>query len=203
MTLGYIISDEKIEPENNFEVISYSQYDKESHSPALLVGYDKIKELFGDTISILDRKINDDTYWTFTLDEHRSYHDLDTYEFSQHCYGKIVKDVNYYFIDPLLMSEDKHQKMFDKIEKKDDKIITFHHKDMIYIYTKGFILGINIMFYEFIGDDREKIISKIKKLSDVFLQGNEIIIEYKDYMSMYENDYKYIPYLYSIINDER
>jgi hypothetical protein len=59
------------------------------------------------------------------------------------------------------------------------------------------------MFYEFIGDDREKIISKIKELSDVFLHGNEIIIEYKDYMNMYENDYKYIPYLYSIINDER
>jgi len=202
MTIGYIISDERIKPENNFEVISYADYNELIHSPAIFIGFKDVKTMFGESIDILDRKLDNNKYWTFTIDEHRSYHDLDLYEFKKYCYNLIIKDTDYYFIDPLLMSEDKHQRMFDKIEKTDDKIITYHNKDMLYIYTMGVILGINIMFYEFIGDDREKIISKIKKVSDVFLQGNEIIIEYKDFMDMYENDYKYIPYLYSIRKNE-
>ena len=201
MTLGYIISDETIKPEKNFEVIKYSDYDESIHSPALFIGFHKIKTLFGDSISVLDRKIGNDNYWTFTLDEHRSYHDLDSYEFMKHCYNLIIKDVDYYFIDPLLMSGDKHQKMFDRINDKSENIITYHKDNMVYIYANKFILGVNTDFYDFIGDDYKNILDKIKAMSTVFLSGDDIIIEYEDFMYMYENDYKYIPYLYSIIND--
>lgn len=210
MTLGYIISDETIKPEKNFEVIKYSDYDESVHSPALFIGFDKIKTLFGDSISVLDRKIGNDKYWTFTLDEHRSYHDLDTYEFMKYCYNLIIKGVDYYFIDPLLMSEDKtvttfwlnrHEKMFDRIKTKSGDIITYHKDNMVYIYANKFILGVNTDFYEFMGDDNINILDKIKDISTVFLSGDDIIIEYEDFMYMYEHDYKYIPYLYSIIND--
>ena len=99
------------------------------------------------------------------------------------------------------MSEDKHEKMFDRIKTKSGDIITYHKDNMVYIYANKFILGVNTDFYEFMGDDNINILDKIKDMSTVFLSGDDIIIEYEDFMYMYEHDYKYIPYLYSIIND--
>jgi len=99
------------------------------------------------------------------------------------------------------MSGDKHQKMFDRINDKSENIITYHKDNMVYIYANKFILGVNTDFYDFIGDDYKNILDKIKAMSTVFLSGDDIIIEYEDFMCMYEHDYKYIPYLYSIIND--
>ena len=83
-----------------------------------------------------------------------------------------------------------------------DNFITFYYKSMIYIYNKekNVIIGLDLMMLEFLNINIEKIKLKIKSKSSVFLEDNGLIIEYINYVEKLDNDPKYIPFLYSIIN---
>ena len=69
---------------------------------------------------------------------------------------------------------------------------------MVYIYAEKIIFGLDLTLLEFIGFNKEKILSKISKISQVFLSENQIFIEYKKRVENLDNQVKFIPYLYSI-----
>ena len=45
--------------------------------PTLIVGWKKTKELFGDKVSILHKKIEDNLYWTFNEGERKVDYETD------------------------------------------------------------------------------------------------------------------------------
>ena len=51
---------------------------------------------------------------------------------------------------------------------------------------------------EYIGFDVDKVRKKVKDKSIVFLEGEEILIEYQNHLERLDNDIKLIPFLYSI-----
>ena len=56
--------------------------------------------------------------------------------------------------------------------------------------------------YEFVGGNLDKIKNKIKEKSLVFLSGNEVYIEYTNYMERLNHEAKYIPYLEHLKENE-
>ena len=73
---------------------------------------------------------------------------------------------------------------------------------MIYIYGETFIFGVDLKLLRYVGINVNKIKDKIKKISNVFMDDSNVFIEYKKNVEMLDNQVRYIPYLYSIINGE-
>lgn len=203
MKLGVIISDVEMNLGDNFECINYDvTYDYDG-LPTLYVGMAAASDTFSDVtdLDILDRKIDKNTFWTFTRKEHRTHHAEDVMDFIDFCYNKVIENVEYKFIDPLLMSKEYHDLLFSEI-KGGENLISYRNKDMVYLYNSdnfGKIYGINLMFYTYIGVSIDKMLDRINTISSTFLEGEDILIEYKDFMEAYDDQVRYIPYLYSII----
>lgn len=81
-------------------------------------------------------------------------------------------------------------------------IISFVYNDMIYIYGDNFIFGVDLKLMKYIGLNIDKIKTKIKDKSVVFLDNNEILIEYKNYIEELGLQVKYLPFLYYIRNEQ-
>jgi len=198
MTLGIVISDTEIELGDNFKWVHPSDLTSgTTEIPVIYVGMEYTSELLGIELDVMDRCIKPDRFWTFTRKEHRTHHATDMMNFVDYCYNRLIEDVKYVFIDPLLMTEEEHTNLFAGI-KSSGNLVSYINKDMVYMCNDNTIYGINLMFYQYVGLDREKLLVRVNAISDVLLEGDGILIEYNDFMEAYNEQLRYIPYLYSV-----
>jgi len=200
MLLGIVISEKEVKLGENFTWLPFTEARAWDGTPTMCVGMESTGEVFDKELDVMDRKIDENTFWTFTRKEHRTHHAEDIMDFVDFCYNRLIDKVEYKFIDPLLMSEDDHTNLFNKI-KGGDYLVSYKDKDMVYMYERygdGVIYGINLMFYQYMGIDRERMLGRINAISGVLLEGDDILIEYEDFMDAYCEQVQYIPYLHSI-----
>ena len=67
MYVGNIVTTSKIDNENFKICRKLDTID--SNLPTLIIGWENTKELLGDKVSILHKKIDDNTFWTFSAKE--------------------------------------------------------------------------------------------------------------------------------------
>ena len=198
MLIGNIVHNNPKKEYKNFNVVN--ALDKIIEGlPTLIIGWDIVKQINPDA-DFLNRKLSNNISCTFNLTERRDLHEEDLYYFIKNCYNNLISKVKYNYIDFLLFNDNKILEIF-KILKENDKLITFHHGNMIYIYGDNNIYGIDLKVIKYIGRDVNKLIIYLKDLCEVFLSDNEILIEYKVHMDVLNNEIKYIPFLYSINNE--
>jgi hypothetical protein len=164
--------------------------------PTLIIGWDMVKTI-NPNVDFIDKKLSDDVFWTFKKTERRDIFEEDLYNFIHYSYNLLIKNVNYKFIDLILLSELELKNTF-KILKKSTKLIGYKYNNMLYLYTDNTIYGFDLKLLTYLDLDVDKTFEKIKSYCLVFLDHNDILIEYKDIIEMLNNEVKYIPYLYSI-----
>lgn len=199
MKIGNIISEEEILVGEEFNVVS-SLDDIIEGIPTLYVGLDLVKS--DEDLDFLERQLGEHTFWTFTDKEHRNYHIGDLARFINYCYTHLISDIHYIFIDPIQFNKSKMKKVLNKIKSLENSISYVHGEDMIYIYGDNLIFGVDLKLLRFMRMDVDKILSRIKSLSTVFLDNREVFIEYKNYLERLDNQPKYIPFLYSVFKNE-
>jgi len=197
--VGNIVSVNNIDVSDDFNVVS-SMDDIIHGLPTLIVGYDIINKLYPD-FDILDIKVGTDLYWTFKRIENRDKFNEDLDWFITKVYDDLVKGISYLFIDPILLKKESLIKIIRKIHSLKN-IISYLHKDMIYLYGDKIVFGIDLRLLRFLGMDVEKLKSKITLISTDFLEDDEIFIEYKNIVETLGDKVRYIPYLYSIRNEQ-
>lgn len=195
MNIGNIVCDTDLVTPNGFNLFKNIDEIK-NQLPTIIVGYDVVNKLFPN-IDTLNRKIRDNLFWTFRKKEMRDLNAEDIHNFINFSFKFLIKDIKYKFIDPIQYTKTEIDKIFDFI-KSEQKIISYCHNNMIYIYCGNNVFGIDLKLYTYMGFNADKIINKINLLSTVFLVENDIIIEYKEYIERLNYEVKYIPYLYSI-----
>jgi len=196
MKIGNIVSNTTLKVGKEFNVVSSLNNIIEG-IPTLIVGYNIVKEKFGDDLDFIERKI-DGIYWTFTKYEQKKYHTPDLNKFIDYCFKKYVKNINYIFVDPIQFSKNKIKKVINKIQNIKEPITYVTDNNMLYIFGDNLIFGIDLKLIKYIGINDTKIKYRLKSISKAFLEGNEILIEYKDYLERLNNQTKYIPLLHSI-----
>lgn len=197
MKIGNIVSTTKISVSDDFNVVG-SLDEIIQGLPTLIIGWDFVNKYFLD-FDVITKKIDENTSWTFKKTENRSQHEEDIYNFKEKVYKSLVSNIQYIYIDPVLSKKKTIKKIISKI-KSINSIISYHHGSMIYIYGDNLIFGLDLNIIEFMGLKPEKIRTKIKMLSDIFLTENPIFIEYKKMVENLNNQVKFIPVLYSIKN---
>lgn len=199
MVLANIVSNNDLNTSSDFKVVS-SIDNIIDGLPTLIVGYDNVKKYFPD-FDITSNKISEDVYWTFKKNEKRDKYQEDLNFFTKKVYTDLINDLSYVFVDPIHYGKKSMKKILRKIYSS-NIIVSYEHDDMIYIYADKIIFGVDLKLLKFIGFNILKVKTKIKSISTVFLEKNEILIDYKIIMSFFDNKFRYLPYLYFIKNEQ-
>ena len=199
MVIGNVICKKHIKIDKNFNLIKSTNEIVEG-LPTLIVGLDNAKS-FTDKISYLDRKINTNTFWTFTRLEKRDLFEEDLFYFMKFSYDELLKSAKFKFIDLILSDSDEINKVFNEI-KISDNVITFSYENMVYTYINDMIYGFDLRQVDYIGKSKTIFIDKIKDMSNVFLSDEKILIEYKKELSVLNDEIKYVPLIYLLRNNE-
>jgi len=160
----------------------------------LIIGWSTVKEIYGEeNVSIINKKIDDKTFWTFDEKERKVDLEIDLKKFNYQCLDFINKKNNYIFLDLLHDNPKKIRKIIRKIYSLNN-IITMVNGDMVYLFDENLLFGIDLKILSFIGVDTTKIKRKIKQLSKVTLSENEIFNKCMECVE--HNNKKTIPYIY-------
>jgi len=193
MNIGNIVSSYKIN-EDNFKLFDEIEL-VDNSLPTLIVGWNKTKEIFGDKISILNKKISDNLYWTFLPTERRVDYDDDIIIFKKVCYDNFGSELSYVYIDPIHDKPQKIKKILKKIYSLNESISYFTDKNMLYILGENIIFGVNLEITEFIGIKTNSIITRVVNLRNSVLIDNEIFNKCKEFIKKLDNEYKLVPYV--------
>lgn len=195
MFVGNIVTQSKVNIDKYFNVVE--TMDAIIHGlPTLIVGWDIVKTIEPE-VDFITRKLSDNIFWTFKKTERRDIFENDLYDFIHHSYNLLIKDLDYKFIDLIQLSEQELKTTFKEI-KKSTKVIGYIHENMLYIYTDNIVYGLDLKLVTYLEYNLSDILNKIKSYCSVFLDNDEILIEYKDIIDMLNNEVKYVPFLYSI-----
>ena len=198
MKIANIVTSNSLEVDDNINIVE-SIDDAIEGLPTLVTSYKWVTENY-DEYDVYDKKLNDKLYWTFSKTERRDIFFDDVDNFIKIANKDLVANIDYIFVDPILLKLSVIKKIIKKLYSLSNKV-SFKHMDMIYVYGDGLIFGIDLNLLNYIGINVERVENKIKKNSNVFLENDEIFIEYKSNMERLNDSVKYIPYLYSINNE--
>ena len=156
-TLGYIITDRKMNDIEGFveQVKDYS--DADSTKPILIVGWDNAK-LHRGYSNILERELAPGVFWTFKKSESRSEFEQDLKKFYKYIYDNILRDVRYYYVNILDLKYSKLKKLYSIFNSKERKNI-YISDSILYTMYKGTVLGISLEVLEYCGVKRDKVMS--------------------------------------------
>lgn len=191
MLLGYIISENKIEL-NNFKNLNYLESTDDS-LPKLFVGKEFTKNL-GVKISILNKKISKNSFWTYSSKEKKSEFNDDLDAFKKHCLSSLLNNIKYFYIDPYQINFTYFKKLMNKIKSVNDGIF-FETDKMCYIYFDELTMGVNYDSLEYMGIKKDKVIKLLLSNNFKTLPKDEIFIECMEIVKKIDN-IKVLPFLY-------
>jgi hypothetical protein len=108
-----------------------------------------------------------------------------------------VNDISYYFVDPLLLSEEKYSVMMKRCLDKKTNMTIMTYGDMYYASVDKTILGFNKNFQGFvptIDSDLETLIEGAKRI----FSGEDLILQYSEHLDMLGGEIKFLPYMCSL-----
>ena len=199
MKIANIVSHSKVNVSKHFNVVE--SMDEIIHGlPTLIIGFDYVNKHYPD-FDIMERKLGDNLYWTVKRTEKRDKYEEDLSWFMNKVLKDLVADVNYVFVDPIQYHGKVIRKIIRKIYSIENKI-SYQDGQMIYIYGEKIIFGVDLKLLKYIGLNPIKIKQKILQESSVFLGDSDILIEYKNSVEELDNKVRYIPYLFSITDEQ-
>lgn len=163
----------------------------------LIVGWDRVKELYPDA-SILNWKINENTYWTYGKRVKREKYEKDIASFEKLVINNVYKNTEYVFFNVLITTKEEKKEFFLFLQDDSQKFLLISN-NMFYIYSVNSkkTYGISLSDIDYEGGDRKIFLEKILR------NKNNILVKERDYITFDVKDLiankKYIiPYLASI-----
>lgn len=198
--LGTIISKRKLNENIGFvEVVNDINLINDKTKPILIIGYKEAKKLY-PTISILNKQIDDNIYWTFGKTEKKYEYDKDIKWFYEFIITSALKNIKYFYINILKVKYSNIKKLINILNNNEIKYI-YINNNIIYIYYNNYILGLSLEITDYLNIDRNKIINKIKKNKKNIIKYSDSFLDLS--LKKVINNKKYvIPYFMSIQNVE-
>jgi hypothetical protein len=199
MKIANIVSRQNVNVSQEFNVVD--SMDNIIHGlPTLILGFDYVNKHYPE-FDVMERKLSDNLYWTVKRTEKRDKYEEDLSWFITKVLTDLISEISYVFVDPIQYNPKTIKKIVKKFYSFENKI-TYQNGQMLYIYADKIIFGVDLKLLKYIGLDFIKIKEKIIKKSSVFLTNDKILIEYKKTVTELDNQVRYIPYLFSIKNEQ-
>lgn len=197
MCIGNIVTKKKITFDSLIcKCKSISEIDKTN--PTLIIGWDEVKSIYGNDISILEKQIDENIFWTFNKTERRNDYERDINKFYCFIIKNLVNNVKYHLINVLTIKYSSAKRLIDFINSDIVKHIYIDNNRFIFIYYNNTVCGISLDCLRYVNIDTNKVIKKIKKNPNNHLIDNDLFLSIK-LRRIIGDDKMIIPYLHSII----
>ena len=196
--LGYILSDKKIDKVSRMVGVVSNPDEIPDGSPRLIVGLKRAKAS-GLYKNILEKQLDDNTWWCFSRNESRSEFNEAIETFARMCLERVVAASNYFYVDLSKLNLSNARKLvYEAFHGKD--IWAYEDGDMLYFTLGGNVFGIHLIVLEYIGVRREKLISVLQKNSGIRIVNGKKTSVFG--LRRYANGRKYvIPLIFSKLPD--
>lgn len=193
-----LLEDKKIKTLMENELLALVVYGEayDKTLPTLFIGWSHVKPMFKNQ-SILEKKIDEKKFWTFSVGENiQNFHE-DIDKFTEKLYQDMEKSIDYQCIDPFVLNIENLEDLNDYIP---DGVISYLNENLIYSNLGNTIFGLDLNVFEFKNFEKEAVKDFIKTISCRVLEEKyeegEGVYYYKKYFNA-EIDIKYIPYFMS------
>lgn len=158
--IGYIVTDRKLNNIEGFvkQVSDYSEVDPTK--PVLIVGWDNAKSFDGYK-GILDKQLDDKTFWTFKRSENRSVFEEDLKNFYTFICNNILSNIKYYYVNILNLRYNRLKKLYNIFNSSERKNIYINNGIIYMLYDEN-ILGVSLEVIEYCGIKKDKVLSLLK-----------------------------------------
>jgi hypothetical protein len=191
--IGIIVSKEELTGiPTNFIHMSMNDYLglENKELPTIIIGWGLTKENFNKA-SILNKKISDNLYWTFSTEEKRGVFENDLKKFIKKSYDDFIKGLKYFNIDPIIYKINNTEELIEKIKSLSGGFAYLYLNKVVYIYHNFNLFSIDLNQLDFIKFDRNVVLNVVKEIMNFF--NNEMEKEFKNELKYL--DIKYLPYL--------
>lgn len=165
--------------------------------PTLIVGKGNAITLYGkDKVKVLNRKIEENVYWTYSKFEKRTEFESDTRKFCKKATDKLIKGLRYYYFNPFTESLTNAKRLINVLSNDEPKC-AYIVKKHIYISYKDIVYGLNTECFEYIGVKEKKIIDFIERNGIEIITDSDFLS--KDTKKIIGDNKICIPYLYTVL----
>ena len=199
MFLGNIISEQPVK-QNGLFFITDNLENVNREIPTLIIGWDFSKRVFSGTkLSILNKMIDKNTFWTFTKKEKRIDYEKDLKFFMKNSLISAEKRIIYQYVNVLTDKCEIIKNLIKKLTYGEVCYIYIHRNSFIYIHYRDTIIGVDLNSIDFLKVDRKKVYKILYRNGNkVFFSDDFLSKEVKENIG--DNNI-IIPYLYAIKND--
>lgn len=195
MPLGKIYTNIKTFKAIQFiELYRLDDYVKDDNIPTLLIGKKDLMEA-GYTLSVLNRQMGDNLYWTYTKMEKRNIHETDITSFYEIVFKKLYRDTKYFNKSIYTINYSVVKDIFNLLNNECIYKCIYICKNHVYIYYNNNVTGFSLEEIKYVGISVTKVMSLLTKAknSDLITDDNFIKNEVKNYL---KNREYLTPYLY-------
>ena len=167
--------------------------------PTLIIGWKFVKSLFPDKdLNILDDRISDNLYWTFSKHEKRIIYEESLNKFYNIILNNINNNIKYYYCNIPTMHYVIIKKLILFFNSFVEKDIYISQTSFVYTFCKDFIIGFSLYDLEYIGIKKNKVLHMLynNKFNNIFY--DTLFLSHKFKELSYSNR-TLIPYIHSII----
>lgn len=164
--------------------------------PTLIVGKELAEKTFGKSkIHVLNKQIDKNLYWTYTILERRDVNENDLEAFYNIIRNKIQNEITYLFFNFFLEEYERIKRFIKFLKNNNSKTICIDN-DFVYIYYGKYVFGFSLEQIEFFNIKKQKVIEQIKnnKKNTIF-DVDDINIS-SNTLKILENHRYLLPYLY-------
>ncbi len=199
MDVGNIVTDTPIK-DGDFRVcLSMDVIDETL--PTLIVGWKNVRGIYGNDVSILHKKINERTYWTFNRRERKIDFEKDLESFKEFCINSFGENIPYVYLDLLYGKKRINYRIIKKLLSLKNVTTYIDNNGMVYIYSDKIIFGVDLNVLEFFEGKKEKVINKLKNVKNNVFVDNEIFNSNGSLIIKVKNKKRLIPYISNILKN--
>ena len=195
MYIGRIITKAKNLETVDFVDITQQLDITDKTTPTLIIGKQNAEKIYGkENVHVLDKKIEDNVYWTFGKLERRNDFERDLLSFNKMLVKKLFKSVQYEYFNVYTSGYSDIKALLTKIDRNKGNVCYVSDRDL-YLLIENSVYGISFRDLNYIGVDKEKVINRIKRNRSNKIITNDYFISKN--MKKYINNATFmVPYIY-------
>lgn len=156
--LGYIVTEKKMNGVYGFVRQVEDISDADLTKPTLIVGWEMAKQF--DRYNILDRRLGDNLFWTFSKVENRSELEADLNKFYEFIRNSSIKNSKYKFVSIFHIGFQKAKKLVDMLNSTNRMNIYISNK-MVYTLCGDVVIGVSLDELEYCKINPDKVLKRI------------------------------------------
>lgn len=197
--IANIITKGKLEISSYFNIVS-NMDNIDITLPTLIVGWKETKCMFPEQ-NILENRINDNMFWTFSKREKRYQYEKDLETFINLVVSNLNKEINYRFFNFILSSQTKRDNFINYVNSGNCSI--YYNSRIVYIYNNidKITIGVSLIDINYIGINSKDFLKLLNKNNNNLLIDNINFIDTYS-LSLIKDNIKIVPFLNYLKNTD-